>query len=89
MVGTVAVELKVMPETIDTDLEAIKQEIQKTLVDAKNIKIEEKEIAFGLKALILHVAWPEDKETDDIENKINEIDGVSSATIEDIRRAFG
>lgn len=89
MVGTVAVELKVMPESVETDLGQVKKEIKEKLKEAKNIKIEEKEIAFGLKSLTVFVAWPEDQNTDEIENKINEIPGVSSATIEDVRRAFG
>jgi len=87
--GTIAVQLKVMPESVDTDLEQIKQEIKKKLDKATNIKIEEKEIAFGLKALILQIAWPEEQDTDQIENLIQDIEGVSSAKIEDIRRAFG
>ncbi len=86
---TVAVELKIMPEAVETDLEKIKREVQEKLEKAKNIKIEEQEIAFGLKALIVRLAWPEDQDTDEIENTLNKIDGVSSAKIEDIRRAFG
>lgn len=87
--GTVAVEIKIMPESPETNLESIKQGIQEKLPDAKNIKIEEQEIAFGLKALKVLLAWPEEQDSDIIENKLNEISGVSSATIEDIRRAFG
>ena len=87
--GMSAVELKIMPESLETDLEAIKKKIENILTDAKNIKIEEQEIAFGLKALKVNLAWPEEKDTDEIENKLNEIEGVSSAKIEDIRRAFG
>lgn len=89
MVGTVAVELKIMPESVETDLEKIKQEIPKSLGKAKNIKIEEQEIAFGLKALTVRLAWPEDQDTDEIENKTNKIEGVSSSRIEDVRRALG
>lgn len=87
--GTTAIELKVMPEAVDTDLEAIKKQIHEKLSEAKNIKIEGQEIAFGLKALILHIAWPENLDTDEIENKISEIKGVSSCQVTDIRRAFG
>jgi len=86
---TIAVELKIMPEAVNTDLEAIKKKITEKLKEAKNIKIEENEIAFGLKALKVYIAWPENLDTDQIENKVAEIKGVSSVTIEDIRRAFG
>ena len=89
MVGTIVVELKVMPETVETDLEKIKQEIKQVLTKAKNIQIEEQEIAFGLKSLTVRIAWPEDADTDEVENIINKIPGVSSCKIEDIRRVFG
>ena len=87
--ATVAVELKIMPESIETDLGKIGQEIKKKLGKAKSISIEEKEIAFGLKSLNIRLAWPEEHDTDEIENIINGIDGVSSCKIEDIRRTFG
>jgi len=87
--GTVVIELKIMPEFPDTDLEAIKKEILNKLPEALNIKIEEREIAFGLKSLKVNFAWPEERDSDEIENKLNEISGVSSAKIEDVRRAFG
>jgi len=89
MVGTNAVTVQVMPKSPDTDLEKLKKEIQEKLKKAKNMQIEEKEIAFGLKALMLLIAWPENEDTDEIENILTEIEGVSSARIEDIRRAFG
>ncbi len=84
-----AIIVKILPESPETDIEKIKQEIQGKLPDAKNIKTEEEEIAFGLKALKINLAWPEERESDEIENKLQEISGVSSAKIEDIRRAFG
>jgi len=89
MVGTVAVKIKIMPKSPDTDLAKIQLEIHDKLKEAKNMSIEEKEVAFGLKSLILTFAWPEDKSTDDIENSLQKIDGVSSVEILDYRRAFG
>ena len=87
--GNNAVTVRVMPESPDIDLEKIKRKIKEKLSEAANIKIEEEEIAFGLKVLKVNLAYPEEKETDEIENILNEIEGVSSAKIEDIRRAFG
>lgn len=89
MVGTNAVELNVMPESPETNLEEIKKSIKEKLTKAKNIEITEVEIAFGLKSLKVLVAWPENEETDEIENIISTIKGVSSCRIDDIRRAFG
>lgn len=86
-----AIILKVMPESPEVDLEKIKTEIQTCLEaeGAMNFSFEEKPIAFGLKAVMAKFAWPEEKETSLVEEKVAAIENVSSATIEDYRRAFG
>ena len=89
MVGTNAVEVSVMTESPETDLNVLKQEVESSLSQAVSVTIEEKDIAFGLKALKVVVAWPENIDTDEIENLLSKISGVSSCKIEDIRRAFG
>ena len=71
--GNVAVELKVMPESPETDLEKIKEYISKKM-KIQDSKIEP--LAFGLKQLKILVVVP-DGETGDLEGKIKEIDGVS------------
>lgn len=80
-----------MPESPETDLEAIKQEAQTFLKSegAKHISFEEVPIAFGLKALMVKTDFPEEKGTDIVEEKLASIKGVSSVKIEDYRRAFG
>ena len=87
--GMTVVKVKLMPESPNINLESIKQKIPNKLKEAKNIQIEEQEIAFGLKALILTFAWPENLDTDKIENSLSEIKEVSSVEILDYRRAFG
>jgi translation elongation factor aEF-1 beta len=91
MVGIAAMILKVMPVSVETDLSNLKIGIKKKLENegAQNISFEIQEVAFGLKALMVKMAWPEDKDTDIAENKIKEINGVSSLSIVDYRRAFG
>jgi elongation factor 1-beta len=91
MAGIVAVIVKIMPSSPETNLEEIKTLAAKKMEEegAKNITFEEQEIAFGLKAIMLKMAWPEEKSTDLIENKLAEIENVSSIKIEDYRRAFG
>jgi len=91
MAGTVVVILRIMPESVDSDLNIIKEEIHKQMSShgGKNITFEEKPVAFGLKAIILKMAFPEEKGTEIIEKTISEISGVSSVSIEDYRRAFG
>ncbi len=90
--GTVLLKVKVMPEAPDTDLEALKTGITESLTKAGALKIdniEEEEIAFGLKALIVTIAWPEEKSTDEAVEQFLKIEGVSSIDVIDYRRAFG
>jgi len=91
MSGIVAVIAKIMPESPETDLESLRKNAKSVMESegAQNISFEERDIAFGLKAVILKMAWPEEKSTDLIESKLSELENVSSATIEDYRRAFG
>lgn len=87
----VALIVKIMPSSLDVDLNELKTKSQEKMEanGAKNISFEEKPIAFGLKALFMKMALPEDKGTDLVEAELSKIDGVSSITLEDYRRAFG
>ncbi len=90
MVGIVAVIVKIMPNSPEADLEKIKESAKKALEEqgAQNLSFEEEPIAFGLKAIKIKFAWPEEKNTDLIENSLSKIDNVTEAKIEDYRRAF-
>jgi len=89
--GTALIIAKIMPDSPDTNLDEIKNEATKLLekLGAKSITFEEKPIAFGLKAIMTKFAIPEDKGSDVVETQLASIKNVSSATIEDYRRAFG
>jgi elongation factor 1-beta len=76
--GNVAIALKIMPESPETDLEKIKSEISKK-IKIQDSKIEP--IAFGLKALKILVIT-QDKGTEDIEKQIRTIKGVSDVEVE-------
>jgi len=78
--GNVAMSLKIMPESPETDIEKIKDELSKIL-KIQDAKIEP--IAFGLKALKILVIVP-DKGTEEIEEKIKNIDGVSGVEVESV-----
>jgi elongation factor 1-beta len=79
----VVMKLKVMPESLETDLEKIKEEIK---TKAEIHEISEEPIAFGLKAILITVIWPEDKNPDTLESSIKEIRGVNSVEVFDVRR---
>lgn len=82
--GDVAVVLKVMPEDDEVDLEEIKKEIN-TRLDPSSI--EEDPVAFGLVALKVLKVIPDDAGgTDEIEEKISEIENVKNVEVVDQRR---
>tara|TARA_Y100000034_G_scaffold17454_1_gene19088 strand:- start:5881 stop:6153 length:273 start_codon:yes stop_codon:yes gene_type:complete len=86
-----AVKIKLMPTSPDSDFEKIKEK-SKELVEksgGKNCKFEEEPIAFGLKAIIVFFAWPEEQELDSLEKELKKIENINSVELIDIRRAFG
>lgn len=86
-----AIIAKIMPASPEADLDAIKNAAKEAMESegAQNISFETQDIAFGLKAIMMKFAWPEEKDTDLVESKLSQLENVSSATIEDYRRAFG
>jgi len=78
--GDVAVTLKIMPESPDTNLEKIKDEISKK-IEIKDSKVES--IAFGLKALKVLVVIP-DKGVDELKEDLKNIDGISEVDVESV-----
>ena len=91
MSGIVAVIVKVMPSSLDVSLEGLKGKCKKVLEKegGQNVSFEVREIAFGLKALMIKLAWPEEKETELIIEGLKKVEGVSEVDIVDYRRAFG
>lgn len=89
--AVVALKIKIMPESLDINLEEIKKKIEEKAgkLGAMNISFTEENIAFGLKALIVQLAYPEEKDTNALETDLGETEGVSSSQIIDYRRAFG
>lgn len=89
--AVVALKIKIMPESLDTDLEEIKKKIEEKAkkAGAMNISFTEEDVAFGLKAIIIQMAYPEERDTSALETDLGETEGVSSSQIIDYRRAFG
>ena len=76
--GDVAISLKIMPESPDTDLEKIKEEIAKK-IEIKDSKVEP--LAFGLNALKILIIIP-DKGSESLINEIKSVNGVSEIEVE-------
>jgi elongation factor 1-beta len=76
--GNVAVSIRIMPESPETDLEEVKKEISKK-IEIKDSKIEP--LAFGLKALKILIVVP-DKSMENLEDEIKTVKGISEVEIE-------
>lgn len=90
--GTAALKIRIMPESPESDLEAIKNQAKELAVKHNKVlvhSIEEQEIAFGLKAVIITLVWPEEYEQSMIEDEFSKIPQVVSVEVIDYRRAIG
>ena len=88
----VVVTIKIMPEGVETDLEAIKLYAGKQIAEfgGEVGKEEIEPIAFGLMCLKLTFIMDEDLgSTEDLEKQIEELDGVNSVDCIDVRRTIG
>lgn len=88
--GIAILKIKIMPEQ-GSNLEDLKAKIKEKIekVNGEVNAIEEQEVAFGLKSLIVTIAWPEEQGTEKAEEAVSNIKSVSSLDIIDYRRAFG
>ncbi len=80
--GDVAISLKVTPEGTEVNLEDLKDRIDKVfpVEDSQTEKI-----GFGLTALKILIVRDEEKGgTDDIENRVEEIEDVASVVVENV-----
>ena len=88
----VLITLKIMPHDLDVNLEDLAIKIIKK-IESYGGKIKGKEfqpVAFGLKAVIIKFYIDEAKGwADENEEELKNINGVSSVSVEEVRRAVG
>jgi len=85
--GRATVKIQIMPNSPEADLKAIEKKAEETiksLYAEALIRIEEKPIAFGLNAIILTFTWNDDLSSDELENKLREIENISSSETLDL-----
>ncbi len=78
--GRVAVTFKLMPDGADTDLSKIKDDVKKIIAEHKDMQlkaIEERPIAFGLKAIEILLVLP-DISISELEDELTKMEGVAS-----------
>ena len=89
----VIITLKIMPSSPETDLDVVR-DTTNSIIEKKygetQTKVETKEIAFGLKALLITFVIDESRgSTDDVEEQISKTEGVNSVEVVDVRRTLG
>lgn len=88
--GTVIVTYKVFPEDIVENFDNLKTQIEGKLPSDSSVSgYGEEPVAFGLKALLVQVRFPEDKTglVDEFETDLSKIQGVSQVQTVMVRRS--
>jgi elongation factor 1-beta len=89
-VGSVIVTYKVFPEDIMENFEDLKKKIEENLPKFASLEgYSEEPIAFGLKALLVQIRFPEDKTgiLDEFESDLGKIEHVSQVQTLMVRRS--
>jgi elongation factor 1-beta len=87
--GAILVVYKVFPEDIVEDFEPLKEKVKAILPQSSSVEgWGTEEVAFGLKALLVQVRFPEDQNgvVEEFEGALAKIPGVSQAEAFNIRR---
>jgi elongation factor 1-beta len=87
--GDVAAKIKVMPESIDTDLKELKEKLKAAIPAGAELygDIVEEPIAFGLKALIVTlIVNDQEGGTEVVEETFAKIPGAENVQVIDVNR---
>jgi elongation factor 1-beta len=87
--GRIKVVYKVFPEDIVASFDGLKKKVESCLPKDSSVEgYGEEPIAFGLKALLVQVTFPEDKTgiVDEFETELGKIEGVSQVQTMIVRR---
>jgi len=87
--GRIKVVYKVFPEDIVASFDGLKKKVGSCLPEDSSVEgYGEEPIAFGLKALLVQVTFPEDKTgiVDEFETELGKIEGVSQVQTMIVRR---
>jgi len=87
--GFVVITYKIFPNDIIADFEPLKKKIEGNLPEFATVHgYGEELVAYGLKALLIQIRFPEDKTgiVDEFEKKIETIEGISQVQTLMVRR---
>ena len=88
--GTVIVTYKIFPEDIVENFDSLKKKIEEKLPKDSSLSgYGEEQVAFGLKALLVQIRFPEDQTglVDKFETDLGKIQGVSQVQTLMVRRS--
>jgi len=89
----IVVTLRIMPTSPEIDFSQIEEKSKKFITDfaaTNTFKVEQKEVAFGLKSLNISFMMDENKgTTEPLDQKIATVIGVNSVEVTDVRRTIG
>ena len=87
--GSVLITYKIFPSDVVENFDDLKKKIEKCLPEFSSVEgYGEEPIAFGLKALLVQLKFPEDKTgiLDELETKLGEVEGISQVQTLMVRR---
>ena len=90
--ANVLLTLKIMPESTETNLRNLEESVREKVKEfgAEVVMVKNEPVAFGLVALMVTIIMDESKGmSDEMEDKIGNVDGVMSVSVVDVRRAIG
>ncbi|ABO09529.1 elongation factor 1-beta [Pyrobaculum calidifontis] len=85
MSAEVALVYRVLPESVEVDVEKLKEAIVNRLAPKYKVdKVEVEEIGFGIKALRFYIRMPESDEysSDEVEEILRSVEGVGGFELE-------
>ncbi len=87
--GLVVVTYKIFPTDIVSDFTEMKKRVESSLPESAEVRgYGEELVAFGLKALLVQISFPEDKTglLEEFEKKVESMEGVSQIQTMMVRR---
>lgn len=85
------IKIKILPNDPSSNIDDLKEPVRKIIKtfqgDVKEFQVEP--IAFSLESLIVLFEIQENKDTEQIEKSLEDLDEISSIQVLDIRRAVG
>ncbi len=87
-IGINGAKYRLMPTSSDVNLESMQETAKKIVTEfgGTNKEYSIEPVAFGLKAVIVFFFYPDNKNAEDVEKQLTEIENVASVQLIDMRK---